>query len=275
MSQGIVIEPGLSSHAYAWAIGLPHYLPTDPMSAYGLLDKAAGLGLRYVQIADNLPLERCYDWELRALKTYADRLGIEIQVGANTLTTKRLTQYLEIARLMETDLLRFVIDGNGYTPSNDEVKSMIRPVLPDLESAKVSLALENHDRFLCSDLVEIVESLGSENVGICLDTVNSMGASEGIETVMKKLGPLAVNFHVKEFAVERMDHKMGFQIFGRPLGQGQLPVAEVMNYLGPRCKTAILEQWAPLIEGDLERTIRQEREWATQSIEKLKDILSL
>ena len=52
----------------------------------------------------------------------------------------------------------------------------------------MTLAIENHDRFNSTTLVEILERIDSDRVGICLDTVNSFGALEGPEVVLENLG---------------------------------------------------------------------------------------
>ncbi len=91
-----------------------------------------------------------------------------------------------------------------------------------LESRGIILALENHDRLHASVFRDIVEASSSNNVGICLDCVNSMGIGEDIETVLKFLAPYTVNLHIKDFSVKRVSHKMGFVIEGTPAGQGLL-----------------------------------------------------
>ena len=268
------LNPGISSYAYTWAVGVPGMEPEQPMTAFALIDKAVSLEVNYLQIADNMPLEDFPEKSLRELLAYAQSHSVEIEVGARKLTIDRLSAYLEIAGLLDSRLLRFIIDGPDYTPAVDEVIEIIRQALPALEKNRVYLALENHDRFLTTAFVEIIEKVGSEWVGICLDTVNSMGAGEGLETVIERLGPLSVNFHVKEFTVKRIYHMMGFEIEGLPLGEGQLPLEKVLENLGANCKTAILEQWVPPVTGDIQATINRENEWATQSIEYLKRALS-
>ena len=268
------LNPGISSYAYTWAVGVPGMEPEQPMTAFALIDKAVSLEVNYLQIADNMPLEDFPEKSLRELLAYAQRHSVEIEVGARKLTIARLSAYLEIASLLDSRLLRFIIDGPDYTPEVDKVVEIIRQALPALEKNRVYLALENHDRLLTTAFVEIIEKVGSEWVGICLDTVNSMGAGEGLETVIERLGPLSVNFHVKEFTVKRIYHMMGFEIEGLPLGEGQLPLEKVLENLGPDCRTAILEQWVPPVTDDIQATINRENEWATQSIEYLKRALS-
>jgi hypothetical protein len=47
---------GLSSYTFVWSVGVPGYpQPPAPLTAEGLLRKAAEFGVTVVQIADNLP----------------------------------------------------------------------------------------------------------------------------------------------------------------------------------------------------------------------------
>ncbi len=267
------MSPGISSYAYTWAVGVPGHEPAVPMQAMDLVDKAVDLGVNHLQIADNLPLENFSEADLTALQKYARRHQIALEVGAKKLTSNRLRRYIQISVILKSDTLRFIIDGSDYTPSVSEIIGIIKEQLPDLENHHIQLAIENHDRLLSTEFVDIIERIDSAWVGICLDTVNSMGAGEGLETVIARLAPLAVNFHVKEFTVKRLYHMMGFAIEGLPLGTGMLPVTDTLMHLGPRCKTAILEQWLPP-EQDIQATIRKEDQWAKESIRYLKSVLT-
>jgi sugar phosphate isomerase/epimerase len=166
-----------------------------------------------------------------------------------------------------------VIDGPDFEPSMEEIHSIIQQIVPELENLNICLVIENHDRLLAREFVEIVEKSGSKLIGICLDTVNSMGAGEGLETIIGQLAPLTVNLHMKEFMIRRVSHKMGFVIEGVALGKGMLPVADLISKVSTRCQSAILEQWTPP-EPTIQETIRKEREWAAKSIIYLKSVLN-
>lgn len=266
------MEAGISSYAFTWAIGVPGKEPEKPLDIFGLIETAVELGVKVVQVADNLPLEKFSLEELKEIKHFADQKGIRIEVGARGMTSERLEQYIEIASFMGSPILRFVIDQKGFIPTVDEIHSIIKDVLPALKAHHIILAIENHDRLLTTDFVEMVEKAAGNQVGICLDTVNSMGAGEGLETVISRLAPLTVNLHVKEFSVDRVFHQMGFIIEGRPLGKGMLPLAELIAKVSPRCHSAILEQWTPP-EQTIEKTIKKEKDWALESISYLKSTL--
>lgn len=266
------METGISSYTYTWAIGVPNNQPESCMTVYQLLDKAFEHQVLIVQIADNLPLGQYSDEELKRIKEYSDNRNIRIEVGARKMTPANLKKYIGIASFFKSPILRFVIDGDDYEPELNEVIKIINNVLPSLKENNIVLAIENHDRFLAKEFVQIIENTDKSFVGICLDSVNSMGAGEGLETVIELLAPYTVNLHIKEFSINRLFHNMGFVIEGKPLGEGMLPVKYMVEKVPHRCRSAIIEQWVPLKES-LKSTIETESSWATQSIQFLKEIL--
>lgn len=267
------MRPGISSYTFTWAIGVSGKEPEKPMTIFQLIEKAAEFGVPVLQVADNLPLDRFSEPELLKIRNYADDLNVQIEVGARMMTKENLERYIEIAAFFESPIVRFVIDGPGFEPGLPEIHQIIRKALPKLDQIKITLAIENHDRFKAVEFAEMVEKAESPFVGICLDSVNSKGAGEGLETVIDKLAPLTVNLHVKEFIVKRVFHKMGFVVEGCPLGKGMLPVTEMIKKVSPRCRSAILEQWTPP-ESTLLETIRKEEDWANISINHLKNIIN-
>lgn len=260
---------GISSYTYTWSVGIPGFFPDRPWDEKKLVSQTVQLGLECLQIADNLPLHTFNEARLNELKKTAAGAGVELEVGARRMTLQHLLEYIRIADLLSAPLLRFVIEGEGFTPTVPEVVEIIRKALPELEKGGISLALENHEGLKTEEFEEIIRDVDSEHVGICLDTVNSMGAGEGIETVVRLLAPYTKNLHLKEFRAIRKPHMMGFTIEGCPFGTGQLPVEWILAQLGPGCRSAILEQWTPP-ETYLKNTLARERQWAEESIDYLK-----
>jgi len=244
------------------------------MNGRAFLDWAAELGLRVVQIADNLPLDSLSTAELRNLVRHADHADISIEVGTRGIEPSHLRTYLRIARECRSPLLRVVVDGPSHHPSADEVVQILRCELPEFEASGVILAIENHDRFTSRVLVRILEQLESSSVGICLDTVNSFGALEGPEVVVSTMARWVVNLHLKDFQVRRSSHMMGFLVEGRPAGQGQLNITWLLSKLKEqrRDPNAILELWPPP-EESLEKTIEKEKNWARSSVEYLRALV--
>src|SRR5205823_922316 len=186
-------------YTYVWSVGVPGYPPPPrPLTAAGLLDKAAELGVRVVQIADNLPLDRLTDAERDDLLARARRLGVSLEVGTRGCRPDHLRRYLRIAERLGSPVLRTILDADDHEPTPAEAVELLRAVAPEFKRAGVCLAVENHDRFRAAPLAEIFERVGSPAVGLCLDTANSIGCVENVETLLRVLGRWVVNLHVKD-----------------------------------------------------------------------------
>lgn len=268
------MQLGISSYTYTWAVGVPGSLPAKPLSAFDLVDKAAASGLNLVQIADNLPLEIWSAEHLFDLYSYAKNKNISIEMGGRGLTPEHSIQCLKTAITLHSPILRMVVDGAGFEPDLKSVISIIKELHPEFESYKIRLAIENHDRIKARDFEKIIQSVGSEWVGICLDSVNSMGAGEGFEEVSRILLPYTINLHIKDFTIRRVSHKMGIIIEGSPAGKGMLNIKDTVDSIKKlqRCRSAILELWTPP-EKEIEDTITKEERWANESIDYLKNII--
>lgn len=265
---------GIGTYAYAWAIGVPGYPPPQPMDTLAFIRRSAELGVRLVQIADNLPLDALSPAGFDTLLAEAQRLNVEIEVGTRGIQPDHLRRYLQIARQCRSPILRVVVDTRDHHPEAAEVIALIREVIAEFEAADVTLAVENHDRFKAKALAHIIEAVDSTHIGICLDTVNSFGALEGPQVVVDTLGPYVVNLHVKDFSIRRMDHNMGFVLEGTPAGQGMLDLPWLLGRLRGfhRRFNAILELW-PAPEADLPATIAKEDRWAAESIRYLRTLI--
>ncbi len=265
---------GIGTYTYTWAIGVPGHPPAVPLSAGDLLDRAAELGVRVVQFADNLPLDRFEPDALESLRTKARSLGIQIELGTRGISHSHLLRYIELAGFFRSPILRVVIDTTDHHPAEDEIIDRLRKILPDLERSGLQLAIENHDRFPAAALLRILDRTGSASVGVCLDTVNSLGALEGPELILDVLGPRTINLHIKDFVIARASHAMGFTLEGRPAGEGLLNVPRVLQQLTRlgRDPNAILELWTPPGH-DLEETISREQSWAAKSIRYLRGLI--
>jgi sugar phosphate isomerase/epimerase len=262
---------GIGTYAFAWAIGVPGYPPEHPMSVFEFLEKSSALGVDCVQIADNISLHTYSMEQLMQIKQRAISLNLAVEVGMRGLEYSRVVEYLDIARLLQSDILRLVIDAEGFEPSIPDIIGEVNRLIPHLKNANIRLALENHDRLSARDFVQIIEDSANEWIGICLDSVNSLGKGEGFYEVANQLLPYTINLHIKDYTIRRLDHNMGFSVSGTVAGSGMLPLdwlfGEIKKY--DQCRSAILELW-PAPEKTIEETIAKESEWVESSIKYLK-----
>lgn len=253
---------GLGSYAYAWAIGVPGHPPARPWTAFDLLDEAARLRVGLVQFCDNLPLTQLAPADLDRFEARARELEIQIELGTLGLHPENLRAYLRLARRFACPFVRVVVDSPGDEPTPEEIVARLHPLAMEFNAAGVKIALENHDRLKSRTLAWIIEQLGPERAGVCLDTVNSFGSLEGPEVVVGTLGSHTLCLHAKDFTIRRASHRMGFTLEGCPAGQGQLDVPWLLRQLAssPHPFNVILETWVPP-DHTLAATIVRERTW--------------
>ncbi len=266
------MELGISSYTFPWAFGIQGFpQPKNPLNAIRLLEKAESLGVNVVQICDNFPLHKMEDGALNELSKTARDMGITIEVGTRGVEPENLLTYLKIAKKLNAKLLRTVFEVPGEKPGLNRLTAQIKTILPLFEKEGVYIALENYEQFKSKELALLVRRLNSSYVGVCLDTVNSFGALEGLEEVVNRLAAFTINLHLKDFDIVRVRHKMGFKIIGRPVGEGRLNIDWLFKVLKRKGRTPniIIELWVPFL-GSIEKTILKEEEWAIRSIEYLK-----
>jgi sugar phosphate isomerase/epimerase len=266
---------GISSYTYVWAVGVPGYpQPARPLTAEGLLHKAASVGVSVLQVADNLPLERLAAPELNELAMLARQQEIALELGTAGVMPEHLLRLLKVASILRSRMLRVVIDTDRSQPSLDEAADWLLSVLPQFAAAGVTIAIENHDRFRADELARLIQRCNSPFVGICLDTANSLGCGEDIETVLASLGRWVVNVHIKDFSARRLPHRKGFLIEGCPAGEGLVNIPRLLGELRRlgRDPNVILELWPPP-ENTIEASIAMEDAWARQSITYLRPLV--
>jgi sugar phosphate isomerase/epimerase len=264
---------GIGSWTYGWAVGVPGYeTPAQPLDSFALVERACSLSVDVVQIADNLPVDLLKPDAIERLAETARRACVTLELGTRGLETKRLAAYLDLAGRLNASLVRTLIPGEMTFA---EAEDAIRGSMAAYERAGVTLAIENYEKHPAAELAQLVARLRSVRLGICLDTVNSLGRIETPDEACALLVPFAVNVHVKDFAIKRVPSMMGYAIEGRPAGQGQLDIpALIADARGNgRDPNIIIEQWTPF-QGDVERTIALEADWAQQSVLYLRSVMA-
>jgi sugar phosphate isomerase/epimerase len=266
------MKVGIGSWTYGWSIGVTGYpAPTKPLTAIELLSLAHDYGLGVVQFADNLPVHLLSPSALAELKARAGEWNIEIEIGTVGVEPSHLVRYLELAKYLGAKLVRSLVAEVASRADLSQSAAALKQTLPAFEAAGVCLALENYEGNPSPQLAALVRDLASPCLGICLDTVNSLGALETPAMVVEALGPYVRSLHIKDFDIARVESRMGYLVTGRPAGEGMLNI----DWLLAEIRSAgsepnlILELWTPY-QGSVEETIRLEEEWADRSVRFLK-----
>jgi sugar phosphate isomerase/epimerase len=255
---------GISSHSFGCsaAAGMTHIK---------LLEFARDNGIKTVQIAHNMPIHLLKEDKVNELRDFAAQNDIEIELGTIGLKPEILIRYIELCDYFDCKLLRVITDMEGYAPTVEQSIGILNEFKPVVESKGIKIAIENHDRLKAAKLAHIVDSLDSPNIGICLDTVNSMMASEGIEYVKSILLPYVINVHIKDYKTIRVPNGMGIIVEGRAAGEGDLDIPQVLSGIKEDV-SVILEMWTPP-EKTVDETIAKERKWIIRSVHYLRNLI--
>jgi sugar phosphate isomerase/epimerase len=197
-----------SLHGYGW-------------KAIQLLDYAASLQVDAIQV--NIPdFESLDDEYLRTVKEHADRLGVTIEPGINSICplsktwnarrqgtpTEHLRLGLRLAKALGASAVKCYLgnaaDRRGPTPIpaliDASIKSL-RSVRSEALDAGVKFAVENHGDLLAREVKTIIEEAGSDFVGCCLDSGNPVTLAEDPLLALEILGPYTVTTHIRDSVV--------------------------------------------------------------------------
>ncbi len=266
---------GISSYTYPWAVGAGDEIPAVRLTPFDLLARTQALDVHVLQLAAGLDLHTLSLNALDAILHKAQAMNIALEVGTRATQKEDLLAYIEIARRLRSPFLRVVMRTTDCLLNADESASLIHSVLPELEIAKVILAIETHESATARQLRAIIEATSTKWVGVCFDTANSLGCFETPEMVWAELKDYVVNFHAKDVTVNRHGRGSGFIIAGTPAGQGKLDLVGLINAARalPRDVNVILEHWVPA-ETTLAATLHKEQRWAVESIAYLRRLIS-
>ena len=266
---------GIGSYAVPWHIGMGKWVPDSPLQHESLLALAHELGVQVVQYCDNLPVETLDEAHLERLGTQAKGWGIDIELGTRGLDRERLQRCVHLAVRFGCPFVRVVVDTPEYHPSPEELLRDLRALKPIFTSRGVKLAIENHDRFPARVLAGIVEEAGTEWIGVCFDTANSLGSLQGPSEALDALCAYVCNLHIKDVRAYREEHQLGFRIVGTPAGDGSVDIPGIIRRVSdvnPQAN-AIVELWTPP-QRILQATIALERAWLQRSVRYLQGVMS-
>jgi sugar phosphate isomerase/epimerase len=258
---------GIGSYAFRWHVGIGDRRPEDPLDPLAMLDIVDGLGVKLLQVADNLPLHARLGVEIEAFGARAQELGIAIELGMTGCDPVLVSRYLELCVQLGSPLLRIAPTAEESARSDEEIAELFRALVPGCELAGVVLAVENHFHLPSPRLNAILDRVGSDSVGVCLDVANSIACGEWPEETIDLLAARAVNLHLKDYRVALDPHGVGCAIVGTPLGEGLLDIGNVFSALAKHGRevNVILEHWLPW-QGDFASSRQAERDWLGRSV---------
>jgi len=151
----------------------------------------------------------------------------------------RLLPYLpslgiSAVRIKMDQIGKTIYGGNRYDSATfnvavGEFKQQLVRLLPVLERYGVALAIENHQDFHSTELVEISRNISEELIGVTWDVGNSISACDSPSSFYNTAGHIIKNVHLKDYKIYKS--KAGIRLVRCPLGDGYVDYPDVLKKL--------------------------------------------
>jgi len=181
-----------------------------------------------------------------ALRAFCDEYGFErvwawghpdgLCSGTNRAAVKDLIRHLTAARRLGAKVMRIVGGSRRTRPARWAVHKrqllrVLSEVIPAAQDQGVVLAIENHIDLLAEEMLDLVTTVDSPWLGVCLDTANNLRMFEDPLAVARALAPGARATHVKDVSAFRGDPKEFSFWPSVPLGEGLVDIPAVLGLL--------------------------------------------
>lgn len=209
------------------------------------------------------------------VRRISDKLGVAVEgivnpPGEGMADQDRFAAELAAAKASGAEVVRTVLLGGrryeefekpeDYPAFVKRAGVMLRRAEPVARAAEVVLAVENHKDFRADEQVDLLKAIGSEWVGVCVDTGNNLALLDDPLGTVEALAPFARTVHLKDIGLEESPD--GFRMAEVPLGKGCLDLPAMVK---------VLRQANPRIRFQLEMITRDplsipcltEKYWAT------------
>ncbi len=256
-----MLKLGISTYALPWNFGIPG-VTNEPaaLSPLDLLDLADRYHFQIVQFGDNIPYI-ILEQNATLIHQKAADAGLQLELATVGTHVTQIQPYIELCEAIGAERIRTLVT----TTQLDEALSQLREVMPLLESRQVHIMIENHGLHSIRWLTDLVKSLGSSRVSLCVDTVNSLEIPETFDYIAGIAKPYCTSVHLKDYNIRRSSDKMSVIVTGAALGDGVLDIRSIIQHFQHGNVSFILEQWVPWTF-TLERTRKCEWQGLLQSI---------
>jgi sugar phosphate isomerase/epimerase len=208
----------------------------DPLN---FLEYCRKLGAGGVQVSIGVR-DRDYVARLRTLlESSGMYLEGSIRLPQDRVDVERFNAEVQTARDAGATVLRTaILSGRRYETfdSAEAFRKFAERAYASLGLAEpivakhvVRLAVENHKDWRTDELLDMLRRLGSRQVGVCVDTGNSIALLEDPLAVVEAYAPLAFSTHLKDMGVTECED--GFLLSEVPLGTGFLDLKKMVEIL--------------------------------------------
>jgi sugar phosphate isomerase/epimerase len=177
---------------------------------------------------------------LTEIRAHADRLGVRLQLAFGSVCPssksfnaqngpfeEQVARGLKASQIFGATCMRCVLGGDPERPQIDmHIDNMVRAVRgirSRIVDSGVALAVENHGGDLqAREMKGMVEAVGTDVMGVCLDSGNPVWMLEDPHFTLETLVPYALTCHVRDSAVWKVPE--GIAVRWVNMGEGNVDI---------------------------------------------------
>jgi sugar phosphate isomerase/epimerase len=267
---------GIGSFAYRYHAGIPGFMPDNPMKPMDFINEGARLGLRRIQLCENLGYANCGESDILLMAKRAKELGLTVEIGMNGASRENLRKHIHFARIFESKFIRVVIGdmGLGKEYAADAVTDNLVSIINECKEAGIEIGIENHFDLPTPQIMRIIQNVHDPLVGAVFDSTNGINFLERPEETLDYMLPRIKSAHLKDFRMVKTE--AGITLRGEILGQGILDSASIVKKIVSRNPEAsiIIELTIRREDGiPVSDVLAKEKQQIERSVEYAKTLL--
>ena len=247
------MKVGIDNYCYHRFFGEIYAQQQDPgrrITIEWFVDRAKQLGV------DGVSLESCFfpGFEpayLDGLKAQLDAAGLMrvfawghpdgLEGGKSQTAYKEMVEMIPHARRLGADVMRVVGSSLMFRFENhqeqiERLTGMFREAVRVAADHGVKLAIENHIDFTSDEIVQLLDQVDSDHLGVNFDTANFARLLDDPVKGMRKLAPRVLATHIKDLKVNAQASVDDWFFFSStPVGDGfvdNLALARLLKEAG-------------------------------------------
>jgi sugar phosphate isomerase/epimerase len=219
-------------------------IAANKWTPYQFLDYLAKIGVQDAQFpVKSLGVDPVTPDEaaLHKVREYAGKVGVTLgslaggsicpsSSGFNAklgTPEEQIASGLKIARLIGATAMRAVVGGAKERPQIEmhsaNLARVLKGMCSQIRDSGVKIAIENHGGdWQARELKAMIEDVGPDVVGVCLDSGNPAWMLEDPHMVQELLGPYALASHIRDTAIWRVPE--GVAVRWVNMGEGNVDI---------------------------------------------------
>lgn len=118
------------------------------------------------------------------------------------------------------------------------IQSNVSLLIPRAQELGLTLALEPHMDYRSKELLQVVEAIGSPRLRLVFDFSDPLSVNEDPLDAARHVAPYLAAVHIRDMRVQALTEIATGAFFHTPLGEGNVPLLEMLQVLNDRSSDA-------------------------------------